>query len=405
MPAITYKLGAAAAPGVAAAGPDTIKAGGNLAASLSYGDVTQAGVGTATSVCNGRVVGFGHPMTFLGRTTLTLHPADALYIQEDSLGAPFKVANLGAPAGTITDDHLTGITGSFGALPQTTGVTSTVRYLDRSREGSSNVSVPEASASTTFSQLLGNQDRVLDSILKGSEVLSWEILGHEADAAPFRLAVQDRYVSDFDIAFESSWEIADFVFALSRIKGVTIDGVTMTSDVSDDRSTWEVTRVEQLRAGSWVAVNRRHPAFATAGKVLSQTLFARGHLRATLIAAAAGIAVTAGAALLLGLRLDMTGIALGISLGCVAHLAALVWFLRRIGLWHADAALLRRVARITLASTVMGLGLMGARSLAPETGPAGLAAFCIGGLGLYAVAAALTGALTRDDVALLTKKP
>jgi hypothetical protein len=130
------------------------------------------------------------------------------------------------------------------------------------------VSVPEASASTTFFQLLGNQDRVLDSILKGSEVLSWEIHGQEAGAAPFRLAVQDRYVSDFDIAFESSWEIADFVFALSRIKGVTIDDVTMISDVSDDRSTWEVTRVEQLRAGSWVPLNRRHPAFATAGKVL-----------------------------------------------------------------------------------------------------------------------------------------
>ena len=103
-------------------------AGGNLAASLSYGDVTQAGVGTATRVCDGRVVGFGHPMTFLGRTSLSLHPADALYIQKESLGAPFKVANLGAPVGTITDDHLTGITGTFGALPGTTPVRSTVSY-------------------------------------------------------------------------------------------------------------------------------------------------------------------------------------------------------------------------------------------------------------------------------------
>ena len=76
-------MGAAAAPGDAAAGPETIVAGGNLAASVSYGDITQAGVGTATSVCNGKVVGFGHPMAFLGKTTLTMHPADALYIQED----------------------------------------------------------------------------------------------------------------------------------------------------------------------------------------------------------------------------------------------------------------------------------------------------------------------------------
>ena len=145
--------------------------------------------------------------------------------------------------------------------------------------------------------------------------------------------------------------------------------------------------------------------FATAAKVLSQTLFARGSLRATLVAAAAGVAVTAVASLLLGLGLGMTGIALGISLGCVAHLLTLAWFLRRLGLWHADSALLRRVGRITAASAVMGLGLAGATAALPEVGPMGLAALCVGGLGLYAAAAALTGALTRDDVALLTKKP
>ena len=129
MPTATYRMGAAAAPGDGAAGPETIVAGGNLAATVSYGDITQGGVGTATSVCNGKVVGFGHPMTFLGKTTLTLHPADALYIQDDPTLAPYKVANLGAPAGTITDDHLAGITGTFGALPATSVVRSTASYL------------------------------------------------------------------------------------------------------------------------------------------------------------------------------------------------------------------------------------------------------------------------------------
>src|SRR3712207_1388515 len=58
LPRNTYAAGRAAA---AAAGPETVVAGGNLAASLSYGDITQAGVGTATSVCDNQVVGFGHP--------------------------------------------------------------------------------------------------------------------------------------------------------------------------------------------------------------------------------------------------------------------------------------------------------------------------------------------------------
>lgn len=144
--------------------------------------------------------------------------------------------------------------------------------------------------------------------------------------------------------------------------------------------------------------------FATAAKVLSQTLFAHGSLRATLVATGAGIAATAAASGLLGWRLDMAGIALGISLGCVVHGAVLLWFLGRLGLWRPGRVLPGRLARIAAAAALMGLGLTGGLALAPEPGPAALAAFCLGGLALYGLAARLTGALTRDDVALLTKK-
>ena len=68
-----------------------------------------------TSVCNDQVVGFGHPMTYTGRTTLGMNPASAIYIQEDSLGAPFKVANFAAPVGTIDEDRGSGIAGTLGA--------------------------------------------------------------------------------------------------------------------------------------------------------------------------------------------------------------------------------------------------------------------------------------------------
>ena len=267
LPKSAYAMGSSAAPG-AGAGPETVVAGGNLAASLSYGDVTQAGVGTATSVCNGKVVGFGHPFAFLGSTTLSLHPADAIYIQEDSLGSPFKVANLGAPAGTITDDHLTGITGVFGALPATTDISSSVAYRDRSRTGASHVSVPSGDAATTFYELVGNHDRVLDAVAPGSELLSWTINGHQEGGSPFALSVTDRYASDYDITFESAYEIADFVYSLSVIKGVTIDDVSMNSQVIDDNSTWSIARVERLVAGTWVKAGKGAPIVTKAGKVL-----------------------------------------------------------------------------------------------------------------------------------------
>ncbi len=196
---------------------------------------------------------------------MSLHPADAIYIQEDSLGAPFKVANLGAPAGTISDDHLTGITGALGALPATSDVSSTVAYHDRSRDGASHVTVPQAMASTVFYELVGNHDRVVDGVIPGSELLSWRVTGHDRDGSAFDLQVTDRYASNYDITFDSAFELADFVYSLSVLPGVTIDDVTTDSEVVDDNSTWQVARLEQKVAGSWVKVGKGAPVLARAG--------------------------------------------------------------------------------------------------------------------------------------------
>ena len=268
----TYALGTAT--GGASPDPSTVIAGGNIAAALSYGDITAAGVGTATSVCDGRVVGFGHPMTFGGTTTLSLHPADALYVQEDSLGVPFKVANIGDPAGTITDDHLTGITGGFGALPETTSVTSTVTKGDRSREGTTYVNVPSSGAQMTFSEHLANHDRVVDGIIAGSSYLDYTITGTDADGSPFEISYSDHFASAYDITFDSAFDVADVVYGLTSIEGVTVDDVDMTSEVSEDKSTYTITAVQQRRGDKWVKVGKHAPAVIKAGRVL--------HLRAVL---------------------------------------------------------------------------------------------------------------------------
>lgn len=141
--------------------------------------------------------------------------------------------------------------------------------------------------------------------------------------------------------------------------------------------------------------------FATAGKVLSQTLFARGALRMTLAATLLGIVVTMVGAVLLALRWGPLGIALGISLGCLSHAAAMVWLLARIGLWHPDRGFLTRLMRIAAAAAIMSLGLWGALQIVVPTKSLSLAVFCSGGLALYALSVWLTGAVTRDDVTAL----
>ncbi len=261
-----HAMGAASAPGVGP-GVETIVAGGNLALSAAYGDVTLAAVGTATSVCGDRVVGFGHPATFAGKLTAGLHPADAIYVQEDLITS-FKVANVGAPVGTITDDHLTGITGSLGPLPTTSGVSSTVTYGSRNRTGSSEVSIPRYIATTTFYESVGNHERVLDGDFAGSELATWVISGHRADGSTFTVNAGDRYVSSSSIIGEAIWDAPDMVWLVSQFPGVVVDDVAMTADVTDDVNMWTVSAVQYRSGGSWKTVPARGKVPAVAGKTL-----------------------------------------------------------------------------------------------------------------------------------------
>jgi len=259
----TYVLGRAASAAPAA---ETIVAGGNLGVSASYGDVTMAGVGTATSVCGGRVVGFGHPMALLGATTMGLHPADAIYVQPDPVAAPFKVANIAPAVGTVTDDRLTGVTGTFGALPAAASITSKVTYGSRSRTGTTAVSVQDLAAEISLMQLVANQDRVVDGASKGTSLLSWTITGVEA-GKPFTLSYTDRWTGS-DLSFETSLGVAELVAHLISLDDVTIRSVSATANVTDDLRRHTLVAVEQRRAGQWVRVTRRAPAMGRAGKTI-----------------------------------------------------------------------------------------------------------------------------------------
>ncbi len=257
----------------AAADGDTLIAGGNLAAAFSTGDITSAGVGTVTSVCDGRLVGFGHPMQFAGDTTYGLAAADAIYIQEDPLGVPFKLANIGELAGTITDDRLTGIAGSLGDAPAAIPFTSDVSFGARNRVGESDVLVADALAQTVFAGSIGNHDRVFDQAGAGSETQSWLVMGTDPTGAPFTIEYVDRLQSSFDLSFEASFPLADVVYVLGNFPGVEITSVTSTSEISSDDATFSIRKIEQRRGARWVNVTRK-PAQVKAGTAL--------RLRATL---------------------------------------------------------------------------------------------------------------------------
>ncbi|GAA1735550.1 hypothetical protein GCM10009809_33410 [Isoptericola hypogeus] len=247
----SYRIGRSAGP--ASAGIDTVVAGGNVAAVLSHGDVTFAGVGSVTSVCGDRVVAFGHPMSFTGKARLGLAAADAVYVQEDPLGVPFKVANLGDLGGTITDDRLAGIAGTFGAAPPSAPVTSKLTFEGRSRTGQTQVLDKSAFADVTLLGGLANHDRLVDGVIGGSETQAWTIRGTRS-GQDFRLRYADRYQSPDDISFTGAFDLANVVYTLSTLSNVTITAVTNDVAVSDDERRYRVAKIYQRTGGRWVDV-------------------------------------------------------------------------------------------------------------------------------------------------------
>jgi hypothetical protein len=252
--------------GSSASSASDIVPGGNLAASFSYGDISLAAIGTATAVCDGDVVGFGHPAFFLGDTTYSMLPAEALYIQGDA--PSYKVANLGDPVGTVWGDHRTGITGSFGEVPTGATISASAPGPSGVVHGQTTMTVRKRSATlanVVFAQLTSVHDRVFDGIFAGTEVMTWTVTGTDHTGTPFQLQWTDRYLSS-DLSFAVSYGMSDFVWALADIDGITIDSFDATvSSTNKATSTYTVTGMQQRRAGAWRPVSRDNPAVARAG--------------------------------------------------------------------------------------------------------------------------------------------
>ena len=245
----------------------SLVAGGNLAAAISYGDISYAGVGTATMVCGEEVVGFGHPMMWAGPTGLTLHPADAIYVQEDPAWAGFKVANIGSPVGTIDQDRMAGIAGFVGGLPETSTVTSHVTSETGERTGQTWVNIASWMPEVALSHLLTNEDRVFDGIGKGSGTVSYVVVGERQDGTPFSVTRSDVYADQWDLTWATAW---DLYMTLARLEytqteDITISSVSTDSALSRDYEHASIEDVSIKQSGQWVSLSESRRVVLTAG--------------------------------------------------------------------------------------------------------------------------------------------
>ena len=272
----TGDLRVADAPaGPASSEPIEVAAGGNLAASMSYGTVSIAGVGTATAVCGSEILGFGHPFNFTGPSTMSLHGARATHIQDDQTLSGFKVSNLGAPIGTVDGDRMAGLHAVPGALPPSTHVTATSSEAGTEYTADTSVTVPDFMPDFAFLNVIASQDKVMDRIGKGTAWARWTISGTRKNGAEFSFTRKDLYADSADVSAAAAFALAGDVAAIQDNPGevVKIKSVTSESHLYPTYETYVIRKVQARMFGTWIPLTQDEPSPLRAGKVARLKVF------------------------------------------------------------------------------------------------------------------------------------
>lgn len=247
----------AAAPG---AELGSVGAGDNFAAAMSYGDITFAGIGTTTLVCDGKSVAFGHPFSWSGKTELGANEATAHAVIKDFFG-PYKLADITAPVGIVDQDRLAGIRALLGVAPDLRDLTSSVTAsnLGKTREGSSQGVTDDIVPILGFYHLFTNIDSTFDEIGEGSSGVEWTVTGSREDGDPWALTRSNVYSSRYDISIDSSTELFGQLITLleNRFTEIDFSDVDVEATVTDEPSGYRIGKVLHSKTGHDFKSGRR----------------------------------------------------------------------------------------------------------------------------------------------------
>ena len=241
-----YAAGSRSAP-TAGIQPVRPQAGGNFAATLSYGDLTAAAIGTTTYVCGDQALAFGHPFNLSGPASYGANDASSVAVVTDNTLGSFKMANVGASFGTVDQDRTAGIRADLTRVPTGSLVSTTVENLDtgKVRDGSTTVvdrqSLPGLLPDIVFS----SQDAVFDEWGDGVATSKWTISGTRAGGKAFTVTRANRWASRGDVTVEPAFDVAAAADALlnNDFEDVRLDKVAFSHELSTKFDQLRITRM------------------------------------------------------------------------------------------------------------------------------------------------------------------
>jgi hypothetical protein len=251
MEVIITSGGRAQAPTVSATRPVP---GGNFAAVLSYGDISAAGIGTTTYVCDDQALAFGHPMQFRGRSAYGANDANAITIFADPIYGSFKMAAVTDSFGTTDQDRLAGIRAALGDEPDLIPVTSRIASLDTGNveNNASQVTMDDFVPDVGFLQMINGIDLASDHGADvGSTRTRWTISGRRESGTPWSFTNNNRYASQFDISFDTAAALGDQLFAIlsNPYEDISFTSVEFRAWVEDEPKQYQVESFKVSKNG------------------------------------------------------------------------------------------------------------------------------------------------------------
>ena len=237
--------------------------GGNIAVGYSTGDLFSGGVGTVTAVCGNSVWAFGHPMDFLGETSLSMHNASAARVVPDSTGltgAYKQVATVGEQIGTITQDRWSAIRGEVGLIRGFPAVTSVRDARGRLLATYRGTVVNEWMATNAAMGPVRGAVDLLDNVGIGTARLSWRIDYRLANGRTGQLRNSQIYAGFGALADDLATDLGGDLEALAGtdLADVTVTGVTSTLTLLNEKSVAYRFAGSQVRVGKkWVKLSGR----------------------------------------------------------------------------------------------------------------------------------------------------
>ena len=225
-----------------------LEPGSSVGAALIQGDLTLGALGTVTWTDErGRILAFGHPFMKRGDADFFLTKTWVL-ASLPNLQTAYKVGNIGAAAGTISQDRNAGIAGQIGRLPAYIPLYVSVSDATRSRNGSARVKIvndDELAPKLAASVLTSQAAKIADHGTGGSARILFDITALDSKGELLHISRENMFFDKAALMKQLPAELQETVQVLlqNKLEKVRITNIDVNVDASTESLIAEIKKV------------------------------------------------------------------------------------------------------------------------------------------------------------------